>query len=87
MTNRLAHSLSVKLIDTADQFKLDREPQTSSQFKECLNGVEKTLPMLDYQHAIQAILLAILAAQEAYDWLGLVDDLEYEMTHLLESEK
>jgi hypothetical protein len=87
MTDKSVDNLIDKLIDTAHQFRLGREAQASSQFGECLNELEKILPTLNSRHSIQAMLLNMLTAQETHDWLGLADDLEYELPQLLQSKR
>ncbi len=78
--------IQASLIDLAHQFRMGLNLQASLALPDILQSIYEQMPFLssEVQVAFDRIVGLVLQAQQAHDWLGLADYLEYDMTELFQ---
>ena len=85
MNNKPIDVLTMKLISTANKFRLGYEADGSHDFAHCIDQLKPLLPELTNAETVVALFRDMLAAQERHDWLALADSLEYDLPLLLKA--
>ena len=81
----ISHLARKQIIVLAHQFRLGHAVQSAQQLPDAMQSVLDVLPhfSLEVQSKIAVLVANILQSQQAQDWLGLADYLEYELIEVL----
>jgi len=71
------------LLECAHAYRLGQEAKAAANWHQCLELLEQLLPQLTNLTEFNQLLPHMLAAQERQDFLGLADDIEYELQPLI----